>query len=279
MIRRISLACVIWLVYAQSSGLAQDGRLDHVRKDARGEDSSSTHNINLDDDETGFLANLVYNLISGLFQAGSRDGPYYPRYDHFGAYPYYSDFPGYRVPRAGRWPEWLASWDHRVEPLRWSARLSVEDGNDFSGVNRANGQLLLETASGWGFLTSWNQFYERLNAGRSDELVIGDVNVIYSAGLTTDWSVRAGLGFRTLCDHGRSDWGVNVHVGSDIFPVRPMVLSIATDFGNVGSAGVVHGRATIGVIQRGWELFGGYDVLCIGSTTLHGPLLGVRLWF
>ncbi len=279
MVRRIFLACLVWLVYQAAPLSAQEGRLDRVRKDVRGDNSSSSQNSGLDDDEADFLANLVYNVISGLFQVGSRDGSYYPRYDHFVPYPYCVDFPGYRVPRAGRWPESLAAWDHQVEPVRWSARLSIEDGNDFSGINRVNGQLLLETSSAWGFLTSWNHYYEHLGAGKSDELVVGDVNVIYSAGLTNDWSVRAGLGFRTLVDHGRTDWGVNVHIGSDVFPMRPVILSVSGDFGNLGSAGFAHGRATLGVIHRGWEIFGGYDAMLIGGTTLHGPLVGVRLWF
>ena len=36
---------------------------------------------------------------------------------------------------------------------------------------------------------------------------------------------------------------------------------------------------TIGVTHRGWECFSGYDLLCIGSSTLNGLLIGVRLWF
>lgn len=302
MARRVCLACLIWLLYETTSAPAQEGRLERVRNDVRGSDAASSRdstprrsNDNGCDEEDGFLSQLVSSILEGLltfdFSSDQDDGESPgrghgfwrrstgPRYNHFIPYPYCGNFPGQRVPRAGRWPEALAPWDHKVEPVRWSARLSIEDGNDFTGLNRANARLLLETSSGWGFLTSWNHFYESLNASKHDELVIGDFNVIYSAGLTTDWSVRAGLGARTLVDHGRSDWGVNVHFGTDIFPVRPLIVSISSDFGNVGSAGFAHGRATFGAIHRGWELFGGYDVMAIGGTTLHGPLVGLRLWF
>jgi hypothetical protein len=164
-------------------------------------------------------------------------------------------------------------------PLRWSARLSIEDGNDFDGLNRTNARVLLETSSGFGLLTSWNYFNECLAGGRRDELTIGDFNFILSAGWGSDATLRAGLGFRTLIDHGHTDWGFNFHLGGDYFPARPIVLSIDSDFGTVGDAGVAHGRATIGMLLRRWEIYGGYDALLIGGTTLHGPLVGVRLWF
>jgi hypothetical protein len=128
-------------------------------------------------------------------------------------------------------------------------------------------------------LTSWNHFYERLNGGRSDELVLGDMNLTYNFGCGPRGTVRAGLGARVLADHGRSDWGVNFHLGADLFPARPWICTIGGDVGTVGDATVLHGRLTLGVVHRGWELFGGYDVMTIEDTTLHGPLVGVRVWF
>ena len=288
MAQRALLVCLAWLVYSQTPALAQEGRLDAIRNDVHGDNSSSASQPRRDssnsEESDGFVSDLIGGLISGLFNGHSsassdssppsRDG-----FGHFVAYPYCSDYPGYRVPRIGYWPEFLKPWDGGVEPLRWSARLSGEDGNDFTGLNRAQGQFLLETSSCWGFLTSWNHFHERLGAGRSDEMTLGDANVILSGGLSGDCVVRIGLGVRTLIDRGRTDWGFNFHIGGDVFPVRPLIFSWSADFGTVGDAGVAHGRATLGVMQNRWEIFGGYDAMLIGGTTLHGPLIGVRLWF
>jgi len=284
MARRICLVCLVWLIYETLPGQAQEGRLDRVRKDVQGDNPSSSSdswgNINLGEDEENLPGMIFEALMRCVFKAASlAEEINCPRHNHFIPYPYCGLVDGYRVPRSGLGPDAASRFDYDVEPLRWSARLSIEDGNDFNGLNRANGQFLLETSSGFGLLTSWNQFHERLRAGRSDDLTVGDVNFILSGSRGPDWSLRAGLGFRTLIDHGRTDWGFNFHLGGDYFPARPIVLSIDSDFGTVGDAGVAHGRATIGLMLQRWEIYTGYDALLIGSTTLHGPLVGVRLWF
>jgi hypothetical protein len=275
MTRRI---CLVWLG-AGSLG-AQEGRLERARQEINREDPSPSPQTYAEGEEDGIVAEFLSRLFLGLLASGpspSSDG--IPSYNCFTPYPYCERFPGYRTPSSDHWPHSLSEWEGRLEPRGWSARVSAENGNDFSGLNRANGQFLLETAAGIGFLTSWNHFYERLSGGRSDEMVIGDVNVIGSLGLGCASTVRAGLGFRTALDHGDSDWGFNFHLGADFFPVRPFVLSISGDVGTLGSAGVWHGRCTLGAMYRGWEVFGGYDALSIGGEVLHGPLVGVRLWF
>ncbi|MCI0685264.1 MAG: hypothetical protein L0Y71_24465 [Gemmataceae bacterium] len=285
MVRRSCLVCLVWLVYEPAFASAQDGRLERVRNDVRSTESSSHDNDSSTDEDEGFLSSLVSAFLQGLIDGTAWSGSdetgaqSEPRFSHFVPYPYCGNFPGYRVPNANLTREYLPELDYGVEPLRWSARLSAENGNDFDGLNRANGRLMLETACGFGLLTSWNHFYERLDGGRHDDFVIGDFNAIYSWGWGSACTLRCGVGARVLADRGAGDWGVNIHLGGDFFPVRPLILSIDSDFGTLGDAGVAHGRMTLGVIHRGWEIFGGYDALAIGGTTLHGPLIGVRLWF
>jgi len=115
--------------------------------------------------------------------------------------------------------------------------------------------------------------------GGTDDLVVGDVNLVYRFAQSELACLRSGLGFRMLADCHRSDFGFNFTYGGDVFPVRPLVLSGLVDLGNLGSAFVVHGRASAGVVYSGWEFFLGYDFLRIGTVNLQGPMLGVRLWF
>jgi hypothetical protein len=109
--------------------------------------------------------------------------------------------------------------------------------------------------------------------------VIGDVNLTLRFAQNEVASMYAGLGFRTLADRDRSDFGINFTYGGDWFPARPLVVSGAVDAGTLGGAGVFRGRATAGAVFNGWEVFAGYDYLRIGDVRLHGPLVGVRLWF
>jgi hypothetical protein len=88
-----------------------------------------------------------------------------------------------------------------------------------------------------------------------------------------------GLGFRVLTDPRTTDWGINFLYGLDFFPRKPFICSALFDAGNIGSAGVVHGRTTIGVNREHLELFGGYDFMRIGSVNIQGPVIGLRLWF
>src|SRR5205807_260631 len=93
--------------------------------------------------------------------------------------------------------------DALIEPpgLRWwSARLSLEDGNDFRGLNRVNGQLILDTSCRLGVRTDWNYLHEHLNGLPSDDTFLGDTNVTYRFAEHEQAEFYAGLGFRVLTD-------------------------------------------------------------------------------
>jgi hypothetical protein len=160
----------------------------------------------------------------------------------------------------------------------WSLRLSLEDGNDFRGLDRLAGQFFLDTTWRVGLRANWNWFLESLGGGRPDEAVVGDADLMFRFAQSERVVMHAGLGFRMLSDSSRDRYGVNFAYGADFFPVRPLVLSPALDVGNVGSLLVLHGRATAGLVWGRWEVFAGYDFLRIGSVNLQGPLVGLRLW-
>lgn len=262
---------------------AQDGLLQGARQAARSPagESPSSHGS----EKTGILGEF-FSLLQGedadeesASSLGDHESSGWPSHAFFLKYPYRSGFPGYRVPPAGEWPDSYEKWDRKATPWPWGGRLSVEDGNDFSGLNRAAGQMLLEHSSGFGMLTTWNHYHERLSHGCTDQMVMGDVNVTYTWAWIPWWELRVGAGCRLATDNRQTDLGFNVHLGSDFYPIRPWVMSWSADFGNVGSAGVSHFRGTLGVMVRGVEIFTGYDFLRIEDTRLQGPLVGVRLWF
>jgi hypothetical protein len=110
-------------------------------------------------------------------------------------------------------------------------------------------------------------------------LLLGDVNLVYRFAQHEQAQFHFGLGGRLLTDDSDTDLGVNVTYGADIYPVKPLVLSTSIDFGTLGSARLFHGRATVGIICSGWEVYTGYDYLRIGSADLQGPMIGLRYWF
>ncbi|MBI1831498.1 MAG: hypothetical protein HYR84_08615 [Planctomycetes bacterium] len=161
----------------------------------------------------------------------------------------------------------------------WAVRLTLENGNDFRGLNRFGAAVKIDTADRIGIVTTWHYFRERLGCGCVDECLIGDTNVTFRFAQNEAASFYAGAGLRVFSDRWRTEYGFNFTYGGDWFPMRPFVVSGVFDAGNLGSAGVIHFRGTLGATWRGWEVFAGYDFLRIGAANLQGPMAGVRWWF
>jgi len=154
----------------------------------------------------------------------------------------------------------------------------VENSNDFDGLERVNGQVMIDTTMRLGLQGGWSYFRERLASGGHDTMQLGDVALTFCFVQSERLLLRTGLGYRWLAD-GDSTGGLNVLLSGDYFPVKPVIISAAIDGGKFGDASVIHLRGTAGIILARWELFTGYDWLRIGSVDLHGPVVGLRLWF
>jgi hypothetical protein len=294
--RRGVLALVV--VVVACPGLRAQGRLEQVRREVSSQPSSGkgdggssggSDSGPCEDDGPSLglgeawapllLAGVLapYHVPRALLKDDSRtDGYFLP-------WPYAEDEPGYMcLERGGALKSERSSTGALLSDLEaesWSGRLSLENGNDFSGLNRLNGTLFLDTTLRLGLRTSWHYFNEALDGGRHDDLVLGDTNLTFRFAQHEQAQVYAGLGFRTLAGPGQTHWGWNFTYGADFYPVKPLVISTLLDVGSVGAAGVFHVRATAGLVYERWEVFGGYDFLRIGSVNLQGPLVGVRLWF
>jgi hypothetical protein len=204
---------------------------------------------------------------------------------YFRRYPYADGDPGFMY-RDGWSEPRPAPGSDAVEVLglgRWSVRGLVEESNDFDGLNRATLHLLLETTSRLGLQTSWTYLQENLNGcwcgRRWDEMVLGDVNLVYRFAQHDRAQFRAGIGARFLADNDLFRAGFNFTYGMDLYPVKPWVFSTTLDAGTLGHAGVFHIRATAGYMLNRFEIYGGYDYMRIGAVDLQGPVLGLRVWF
>jgi hypothetical protein len=262
MCRAICLAVAYCLVCAASPTTGQEGRLQKVRDNIHArEDPSSPKKDDKDNtregDEDNFLGDLFGELFGGgiLIVAGSPFtvpclalGDDYRRQLYFARFPYHATYPGYMMLNPFASPEVAEKWCQDGNPRDWSLRLSLENGNDFSGLNRLGGQMLVESIYRFGLLTSWHYFHEHLCRGRHDEMTIGDFNLTYRFA-QNEWAMfRVGLGARAGIDLGHTAWGFNFHYGADFFPARPWVFGLSMDAGTLGSAGLIHGRATAGVV-------------------------------
>ena len=295
MIRSLWVTSIVLLLLGTASADAQ-GTLQRVRDDVRSSSGSSDSGSSSSGDSPG--GSFLNGLFSSDGDGGSLGGmlvgiavlaPFYlpaaligDKYEYqlpFTRYPYADGYHGYQILPLDLAATMYTAETSDVQRNNWAVRVAIENGNDFNGINRVGGQLKIETASRWGFVTNWNYYYERFSCGCTDETVIGDTNVTFRFAQNEVVSLYTGLGFRMMSDRKQTDFGFNFTYGGDWFPVRPIIVSAVFDAGTLGSAGVVHGRATVGAIWHGFELFAGYDFMRIGDVNLQGPMAGVRFWF
>jgi hypothetical protein len=150
------------------------------------------------------------------------------------------------------------------------------------GVWRSGVQLRL-SAGRFG-LDSNLSFY--LDQGLRDALYLGSTNVIFAPVMRPHVLWWVGGGANYLIDgrdprQGGREYaaGYNVTSSVDVFPFSPFVLSGRVDAGTIHAARVMSARASVGVVLRGFELYGGYELKTVGDVPLHGPMVGVRAWF
>lgn len=170
--------------------------------------------------------------------------------------------------------------DPGKHPLKsWSARVRLESGTDFAGLDRRAIQFLWEGAQGWGVDFQWNSLTEELHSHVQDALHLGQANLLYRIADSEYTQCRIGAGINWLGDSFGVDPGINFTFNADLFPIKPFIVSTDIDFGTLGDSEMFHSAVTVGVAIRRLEIFGGYDYCNVGGTELRGPMIGLRCWF
>lgn len=282
--RAISIFLVMVIVPTLAFG---QSRLDEVRHDANGTDAKpaehkskeSKSNSSSDDDDDLFGFGQVFaEILFAPFKA-PRAG-LHDEWDSqalFPSYPYAERPRGYLF-----FPDHdngSGNADETINVRPWSLRLSAEEGNDFRRMNRVGIRASLDTSLRIGLQSNWNYLSESLDGGRRDSTWLGDNNVTFRFAQGEKAQFYTGAGVRVLTDPTATHAGFNLLYGADFFPRKPVTASALFDLGNVGSAFILHGRATIGATWRHLEGFAGYDFMRIGSVNVQGPLLGLRFWY
>jgi hypothetical protein len=294
----VRILALLALLTVPSGAFAQ-GKLDAVRdevdKPKSADDLSKSDSCSSDDSSSpgsflgwwnqgagrqsnepdGFLLAVLapWSLPHALLDPGlETDG-------RFLGYPFAEARSGLMVldrPRAdGEWH----GFDNRKELAWYSARAGIEFGSDFDGLNRVGVRLFLDTDTRIGLKSDWDYYREHLPCGCRDELWFGDLTVTYRFVQNEHVLMHTGAGMRWMFDHGRERAGVNFLYSVDVFPVEPVHLFASLEGGTLGNASLWRARAGVGVNWTHAELFAGYDCLRIGSVSLQGPFVGLRLWF
>ena len=199
----------------------------------------------------------------------------------FPAHPYVmSDRPYLLI---GPAPEEPWTTDNYFDPefiKPWAIRFSAETGSDFDNIDRFNGQFFVDTSiHRLGFLMNWTYYRERTPGGTDDEAFMSDYNLTWRITQSRRLMMHVGAGLRMWTYEDETDPGVNFLYRADLFPIAQVHCSTIFEIGNLRDAFLMHLQAQAGFTFSHGELFAGYDWLRIGDVDLHGPMVGIRLWF
>lgn len=278
--RQVLVSSVSVLVLFVSGGrpAVAAGQLDRIRDDVRKEKKRegrkpesdrkpkrATYDDSYVDDESWRLFMAI--VTSPFWLPHTIVGDDFARPGYFVSYPYAGNAAGHM------------RFDGQPGAGNLSPRILIEDSNDFEGVNRVRGHLLLATSSRFGLEADFTHLTEELAGGGMDTLSIGGAGILLRFAQSERVQMRAGLGAQALFDGAQTDGGGYFFYGGDFFPQRPVVLSAGIQVGNLGEALTWRWRVSVGAVMHRYELFAGYDSLSIGSLTFRGPLVGGRCWF
>ncbi|MBI1246518.1 hypothetical protein GC197_01580 [bacterium] len=160
-----------------------------------------------------------------------------------------------------------------------SIRGSVEYGNDFHDLSRIGTKLLVEGTSRWGLDMQWDEYFENVATGGTDQLTLGDINATFRLGEGYHQQFRVGLGANYLHDGHGSECGINVTGGYDVYLGKPWIWSTEIDLGKVGSADLFRFRSTLGLQWKRAEIYAGYQYTNVEGIDLDGFVSGMRFWF
>jgi len=82
---------------------------------------------------------------------------------------------------------------------------------------------------------------------------------------------------RILTDGDGKSAGVNATWLAQLYPVRPLVVRLEADAGNLGSAVFLQGQASAGLVWKHFEAYAGLDHMQIADIVYDSWFAGLRV--
>lgn len=278
------LACACAQVNAEDNG-----QLKRARDEVRPSHSSGGSGSHGSGDGGG-------GLLSFFFGGGSSDehtapvaySPSHADADHgLLPYPYAGGERGFLISRSAMVPDpadpaKLVANPVRTHPVGGAVRAEYTDGGDGLQRYAVAGQVTFTTLR---IEAEGHRYLEHLDSGDTDTLTLGTVGLALALPADDALTFLIGGGGSWYHDHDGNENGWYAKLGSEIFPIRPLILSAevwggfirADEFDDYSFLG--GGRATLGAVWNRVEIYGGWQATWIGAVTLDGPTGGLRVWF
>jgi hypothetical protein len=259
------------------------GSLDSIRSDLRdrAEQRDRRHDNSPYDDNESTAGSILGALFQGLFaetvlssrESENADGT--PRLSSvFLAYPY--------APNSLDRPLQILGRDREANKFKsqnptTNARIlfDIQAGYLFEGVERYAGSIFLDHSDSrlgiLGRFVHYNEEGDRASHWRLD----GTIRVFQDERVFA----YVGLGGQAWFSGDVSAGGVNLLTMIELFPAKPVHGQFLAEIGSLRSQASFHMQGQIGIALGRGEFYFGYEMQSVGSTSLHGPIVGVRLWW
>lgn len=278
---RIFIFLVNYLIISPTISIAQEGKLEDIRKETKEQDRKENkssnnnnhrhHSKNSNSGDYSFLGEIFgpiifYTIVSPYYLPHHYWDEGFSEPIYFQPYPYYLNNPGYLI-------------DYETEftkkgAIDISSEYKIYRDSVFGvGLNfnlRSNFRVEIQG--------DFNYLEEKLDNGNTDSLYLGNVNVLFRFAQNPYLLMRSGIGLNFLNDT-EDEYGFNYTYSLDVFPVKPLFLSARIDLGGLGSAGFVRFRTAIGFIYKRLEANIGIETYNIGDASLVGLTGGLKWYF
>jgi hypothetical protein len=262
---------------------AYAGKLDDLRDRTDAHDSGSNDDDgddDDDDDDCNWLALLLGACGDDDDETTvdySPSGP--PKLEPLGGY-FFLPYP-YAEGNWGNSVALLPPRDSSIPPnarllrdARW--QLFADVGQDTDGLRRGTLGLSVDTNRLWGLDTRWTYWVEQLPSQQVDALWLGDANLRLLPLTLPNVQLAIGLGMRMLSGGG-NQVGTNGGVNLELYPVRPLVMRVEADVGNLGPAMFWESQGTLGVVLDRYELYAGAAHFQVQDIEFDSAFAGLRI--
>lgn len=212
-----------------------------------------------------------YGARSYGYGGVQASAPWVPLY-----FPYYMGYAGVGVRRTAMQP------DRTFDGPMVLGIVDASAGYVFDGVVRGQLSGRLRLMNTVDFEGRYGAYFEQTRDAIR-ELGLGRLAVLFALVDEDVVQLRGGIAGQLYHDAVGIELGYEGVLELDAYPVEPLVLHAELGVGALGQAGMVEGRATVGMqIDRG-EIYLGYQVFGVdpfatSAAVLHGPIAGVRVW-
>jgi len=166
---------------------------------------------------------------------------------------------------------------HPLPKRSWAFQWGAESGYVLDRVWREGLSIRLQTVQRIDFDANWSLFMER-QPGAYTNLATGREHIVWRFAESSHVQFHTSFGAQHLVDSQGTVSGIDFTYGFEIYPAKPLTITVEGALGNLESVFAPRVRATLGTMVKRFELFLGYEHQWIGSETLGGPFAGVRLW-